>query len=120
MTTDPPETTVEQLLDDASTLDCALRLRQPAWAAETADRLAARLARHGEEALHAWHGVDEAAGEALAAEASAVRTAVLAVATMLRRAGSCSWPPPDVYQQVAALIHREVLAVADTAWPLDD
>jgi hypothetical protein len=117
-TTGSPATTVDQLLDDASALDCALHLRQAAWAAEVAERLAARLARHEQDALHAWHGVDDAVGEALAAEARAVRAAVLAVAAQLGPGDS--WPRPDVSQQVTALIHHEVIAVADTAWPLDD
>jgi hypothetical protein len=62
--------------------------------------------------------VDVSTGEALAAEARAVRREVLALADELRR-GACS-PRPDVYGWVETLIHHEAIAVADTTWPLDD
>lgn len=117
-TTDRPATNVERLLEDAWTLDCAIRLRKAAWAAAAAERLVVRLARHEQDALQAWNGVDKATGEALAAEVGALRAALAAVASELDRR-PC-WPRPDVYQRVATLIHHEAVAVADAVWRLVD
>lgn len=116
-TTDLPATTVERLLEDAWTLDCAIRLREGAWAAAAAERLVARLARHEQDALHAWSAVDEATGEVLAAEVRAVRAAVPAVAA---EPDGAPWPRPDVHQRVATLIHHEAVAVADAVWRFID
>jgi hypothetical protein len=117
-TTDQPATNVEQLLEGAWTLDCAIRLREPIWAAATAEQLVARLARHEQDAIRAWNGVDNAAGETLAAEARAVRVALLPVAAGLDRGGA--WPRPDVSEWIVTLIHHEAVAVADVAWRLVD
>jgi hypothetical protein len=116
-TTDLPATNVERLLEDAWTLDCAIRLREGAWAAVAAERLVTRLARHEQDALQAWNAVDEATGVALAAEMRAVRAAVPVVAA--ERDGAC-WPRPDVHQRVATLIHHEAVAVADAVWRFVD
>jgi hypothetical protein len=119
-TTDLPATNVERLLEDAWTLDCAIRLREGAWAAVAAERLVARLARHEQDALHAWNAVDEATGEALAAEVRAVRAAVPAVAAVAADPDGAPWPRPDVHQRVATLIHHEAVAVAEAVWRFVD
>jgi hypothetical protein len=116
-TTDQPATNVERLLEDAWTLDCAIRLREGTWAAVAAERLVARLARHEQDALQAWNAVDEATGELLAAEVRAVRAAVPAVGA--DPDGAC-WPRPDVHQRVTTLIHHEAVAVADAVWRFVD
>jgi hypothetical protein len=112
-TTAQPATTVEQLLEEAWTVDCAIRLRQGTWAADAAERLAARLAGHEEEALRVWSGIDDAIGEALAAETRTVRAAVRALEPALEQ--GTAWPRPEVHAWVETLIHHEVVAVADAA-----
>jgi hypothetical protein len=112
------ESGIDRLLDDAWTVDCAIRLRQPAWATAAAESLIVELARHEQGALQAWSDLDPATGEALAATARAVQAQLPALADELRR--GTSWPRPDVYQRIEQLIHNEAIAVGDAAWRLAD
>jgi hypothetical protein len=112
-----PAASVERLLDEAWTVDCAIRLHQPAWAAALAEHLAADLRAYRRQIEASWHPVDPDIGQCLAREIRLVRIAVLAAAQELRR--GATWPEADVYVQVERLISREAAAVADLDWDLD-
>jgi hypothetical protein len=116
--TDQRGASLERLLEEAWTADCAIRLHQPAWAAANVETLAAELARHEEESLQAWRGVDGSTGETLAMEIRTVRQALHALSQELQRE-ACR-PRADVYEWITTLIHHEAIAVADNAWLLVD
>jgi hypothetical protein len=113
-----PVVVIDQLLDEAWTLDCAIRLHQPVWASVIAERLAADLVGHAREVETCWTGTDPPVGHWLATETEAVRSCVLAVVDELRR--GIDWPCADVYQRVERLIHREACAAGDAGWCIDD
>jgi hypothetical protein len=112
-----PAVTVDRLLDDAWHVDCAIRLRQPAWAAASADRLLADLARHGQQIQARWAHLEPAVARSLGTEVFTLQLTSLAIADELR--SGAEWPPADVYDRVGRLIHDEVMAVGDSAWGLD-
>ena len=109
--------TVDRLLESAWTVDCAIRLRQPAWAAASAEHLLADLARYGRQIETLWAHLDPDVAQSLARDVLAVQLAAVAIADALCCA--VSWPAADLYDQVTRLIHREAVAVGDTAWGLD-
>jgi hypothetical protein len=109
-----PEASIERLLEQAWTADCAIRLRQPAWAAATVEDLAAELARHERESLEAWRSVDGSTGATLATEIRTVQQALQSLSDELQR-GACR-PRAEVHEWITTLIHHEAIAVADTAW----
>ncbi|MCA1841999.1 MAG: hypothetical protein LC792_02170 [Actinobacteria bacterium] len=108
---------VDRLLDDAWTVDCAIRLRQPAWAAASADRLLVDIARYGHHIQTLWAHLDPEVAESLAKEVLTVQLALLTIADQLR--SGATWPPADLYERVGRLIHQEAIAVGDTAWGVD-
>jgi hypothetical protein len=109
--------TVDRLLEIAWTVDCAIRLRQPAWASASAEDLLANLARYGRQIQARWARLDRDVAQSLARDVLAVQLAAVAIADALCCA--VTWPVADLYDQVARLIHREAIAVGDTAWGLD-
>jgi hypothetical protein len=112
-----PAVTIDRLLEDAWTVDCATRLHQPAWAAASAERLFADLARYGQQLQARWRQLDPDIARSLANEVLSVQLASLTIADDLR--GEATWPVPDMYDRVGRLIHQEAVAVGDTAWGLD-
>ena len=112
-----PAVAVDQLLDDAWTVDCAIRLRQPAWAAASADHLLINLARYGQQIQTRWAHLDPDVAQSLAQDVLTVQLASLTIADELR--WGLTWPAADLYDRVGRLIHREAIAVGDTAWSLD-
>ena len=116
--TDQRGASLERLLDEAWTADCAIRLHQPAWAAAIVETVADELARHEEESLEAWRNVAGTTGQTLALEIRTVRQALDALSHELQR-GACR-RRADVYEWITTLIHHEAIAVADTAWQLVD
>ena len=109
---------LECLLDDAWTADCAIRLHQPAWVAAIVQRLAMELARHEEEMLQAWHSVDGSTANTLRTEIRTVRRALHALGQEVQR-GACQ-PRAEVYEWITTLVHHEAIAVADAAWQFVD
>jgi hypothetical protein len=112
-----PAVTVDRLLDDAWTVDCAIRLRQPAWAAASADGLLVDVARYGRQIQARWAHLDPEVARSLAKEVFTVQLASLTIADELR--WETTWPPADMYARIGQLIHQEAMAVGDTAWGLD-
>ena len=109
--------TVDQLLDSAWTVDCSIRMHQPAWAAGSAERILADLARYGRQIESRWCHLDPDVAQSLAREVFTIQLSAVAIADALDCAET--WPATDLYDQVTRLIHREAIAVGDTAWGLD-
>jgi hypothetical protein len=109
--------TIDRLLDDAWTVDCAIRLRQPAWAAASADGLLVELARYGQQIQAHWAHLDPEVARTLAKEVFTLQLASLTIADEL--CWEVTWPPADMHDRVGRLIHQEAMAVGDTAWALD-
>lgn len=109
--------TVDRLCDDAWSVDCAIRLRQRARAAASADRLLADLARYGHQIEARWGHLEPDVARSLANEVLTVQLAALPAADTL--SGETTLPAADLCDRVERLIHREVMAVGDTAWALD-
>lgn len=116
--TEQKSASLERLLDEAWTADCAIRLHQAAWAATIVETVADELARHEEESLEAWRSVAGATGQTLATEIRTVRQALHALSDELHQ-GTCR-SRADVSEWITTLIHHEAIAVADTAWHLVD
>lgn len=112
-----PAVAVARLLDDAWNVDCAIRLRQPAWAAASAERLLVDIARYGQHIQALWAQLDPEIAESLTKEVLTVQLASLTVADQLH--SGATWPPADLYERVGRLIHQETIAVATTAWCID-
>jgi hypothetical protein len=116
--TDQRMASLERLVDDAWTADCAIRLHQPAWAAAIVEAVAAELARHEEESLEAWRSVAGTTGQTVATEIRTVRRELHTLSHELHQ-GTCR-SRADVYEWITTLIHHEAIAVADAAWRLVD
>lgn len=117
-TTQPPTSSVEDLLDRAWTLDCAIRLGEAGWAEASAQCLADQLARHERETARTWRVLRGAALESEAAHAETVRTGLRSLAAELR--GDPGRTRPDIRARVERLIHEEAVAVGDIAWRVVD
>ena len=109
--------TVDRLLESAWTVDCAIRMHEPAWAASSAERILADLARYGRKIESRWSRLDPDVAQSLAREVLTVQLSAVAIADALCCA--VTWPAADLYDQVTRLIHCEAIAVGDTAWGLD-
>ncbi len=109
--------TIDRLLESAWTVDCAIRMRQPAWAASSAERILADLARYGRQIESRWCHLDPDVAQWLAREVFTIQLSAVAIADALYCGET--WPAADMYDQVTRLIHGEAIVVGDTAWGLD-
>lgn len=109
---------IEELLDQAWSVDCAIRLGWSEGAARSAQRLAAGLTVHERESAQAWSAVEDRATAQAVAEARAARAGLRSLAAELR----AGWGPrrADFYERVRTLVHREAAAVGDAAWCIVD
>jgi hypothetical protein len=112
-----PDIGIEQLFDEAWTVDCAIRLHQPSWAVAVAQRLAAELVGHAQRIEACWAHLDPAVAESLVTETRAMRVVLLAMVDDLER--GAAWPCADMHDRMERLIHQEVCAAADAAWQVD-
>jgi hypothetical protein len=109
---------IEHLLDEARTIDCAIRLHHPAWAVTVAEHLAAELCTHAELIAAGWASYDQDVAALLVTEIRAMRSVVLSKADELRQ--GTAWPAADLYHRLENVIHDEACAVGDAAGDIDE
>ena len=109
---------IEHLLDEARTIDCAIRLHQPAWAMTVAEHLAADLCEHAALMAAGWASYDPDVAEALVRKIETIRSLVLSKEDELRQGST--WPTADLYHLLEDVIHDEACAAGDAAGDIDD